>query len=95
MATRLVLFIDAEHPLGIRALDDVQRLIARTISDAYELDVKDVLKDPHDAEEFAILATPTLVRTDVTPPRRVVGDLSNIERVSRSLGLDSAHAEGL
>ncbi len=87
MAGRLMLFINGEHPLGIRAIGDVQRLVSANISEGFELDIKDVVKNPQDAEEHGILATPTLVRLDVTPPRRVIGDLSNVERVARTLGL--------
>ena len=86
MAQRLMLFINGEHPLGIRAIRDVQKLVAEQVTQGFELDIKDIIKDPQEAEEHRILATPTLVRLDVTPPRRVVGDLSNTERVSRALG---------
>lgn len=89
-----MLFINGEHPLGIRAIGDVQRLVAQREAEGFELDIKDVLKDPEDAEEYRILATPTLVRLDVTPPRRVVGDLSNTERVARTLGFEHYETAG-
>lgn len=85
-----MLFINGEHPLGVRAIADVERLMSQKAGEGLEVDIKDVIKDPEDAQEHGILATPTLVRVDVTPPRRVVGDLSNIDRVARSLGFEDS-----
>ena len=58
----------------------------------------DVLERPQLAEEDKILATPTLIRESPTPPRRIIGDLSDPEKVILSLDLsvdgDSNRAGG-
>ncbi len=54
---------------------------------AVQLDVIDVLENPQAAEENKILATPTLIRSDPAPACRVIGDLSDREKISTMLGL--------
>lgn len=56
--------------------------------DGYELKVIDVHKNPQLAEEDRILATPTLVKEYPLPVRKVIGDLSNRERVAWALGIN-------
>ena len=88
MAHHLLLFINSDHPLSASWIADAKRLLAGYSADGHELDVKDIAKDLEEAEVHRILATPTLIRLDVTPTRRVIGDLSNTERVARALGFD-------
>jgi len=60
--------------------------VARSLPDC-DLLIIDVMEHPEIAEREHILATPTLVRHDPPPPRRLVGDLSELATVRRSLGL--------
>jgi circadian clock protein KaiB len=53
----------------------------------YSIEVVDILKDPQRAESEKILATPMLVRKKPPPVRRILGDLSDTERVLRGLDL--------
>ena len=68
---------------AVLALDRVRELMA---GDA-EVEVVDLRDRPEVAEAERILATPLLVRTEPLPVRRVVGDLSDPERVLATLGL--------
>lgn len=52
-----------------------------------ELEIIDVLEQPDKAEADKILATPTLIRQTPGPPRRLVGDLAETERIIQLLGL--------
>jgi circadian clock protein KaiB len=47
----------------------------------YELDIVDVLQDPETAEKERIIATPTLIKYQPLPVKRIIGDLSNIQEV--------------
>jgi circadian clock protein KaiB len=55
--------------------------------DICDIEVIDVLEKPEIAEENKIIATPTLVRLFPLPTRRIIGDLSDREKVFRGLGL--------
>ena len=55
----------------------------------YSLKIVDVLEDPGIAEDVRILATPTLVRVQPSPERRLIGDLSDTELVLKGLGITS------
>ena len=82
-----MLFIDHRHPAGTVAVEAVQKLLTRTGDEGFQLEIKDVTRDREEAQTHDVFATPTLLRLDVTPPRRVVGDLSDAERVTTELGL--------
>lgn len=56
------------------------------LADAYEIEIIDILEHPKLAEDERILATPTLIKQLPPPLRRVIGDLSDREKVL--LGLD-------
>jgi circadian clock protein KaiB len=54
-----------------------------------EVEVIDVLQNPELAEQAAIIATPTLAYEHPIRPRRIIGDLSDVERVLDFLGIES------
>ena len=84
---QLKLYVTGETPLSLRAIDNLENLCAeRKLRDEFEVVVIDVLKEPQLAEDDKILATPTLVRQLPPPLRKVVGDLSAVDKVL--LGLD-------
>ena len=74
-----------------RALHGVERLRSALGGEA-EVEVVDLRERPEVAEQERILATPLLVRLSPEPVRRIVGDLSDAERVRRSLGLPERDA---
>ncbi len=82
----LRLYITAETPNSTRALANIKRICAEELSDTYDLEVIDILKNPQLAEDDKIIAIPTLVKKLPNPIRRLVGDLSDRENVL--LGLD-------
>jgi circadian clock protein KaiB len=83
---RLKLYVTGQTANSRRAIANLREICERAFSGEYELMVIDVLENPQLAEEEKILATPTLVRSLPPPMRRVIGDLSDKERVL--LGLD-------
>jgi circadian clock protein KaiB len=70
----------------------------RTICDErlgteYDLEVIDVIVSPQEAEDHKIIATPTLIRMSPEPIRRIIGDLSDGERVAFGLDLPLVRRE--
>lgn len=62
--------------------------VCATLADGeYDITVVDVDKHPEQAEIDQILATPTLIKEYPLPQRRIIGDLSDIEKVKKALGL--------
>lgn len=87
----LKLYITGRTPRAEQAITSIRGICERELAGLYELVVIDVLERPQLAENERILATPTLVRELPPPLRRVVGDLSDKERVL--VGLDLAPRE--
>lgn len=82
----LRLYTMAETPNSTRALANIKRMCEEQLQGSYELEVIDILKHPQLAEDDKIIAIPTLVKKLPGPIRRLVGDLSDREKVL--LGLD-------
>jgi circadian clock protein KaiB len=62
--------------------------------DEYDLTIVDVLACPQLAEEANVIATPTLLRAAPPPVRRIVGDLSDMERILAWIGFPSSGTSG-
>lgn len=82
----LKLYITGRSPRAERAIANLRRLCKEELDGCYELEIIDVLEHPQLAEDDRILATPTLIKQLPPPLRRVIGDLSNRDKVL--LGLD-------
>ena len=89
--TVLRLYVVGGTPASERALRGAERLRA-TIDGGGELEVVDLRERPEVAEKERIVATPLLVRVAPEPVRRIVGDLSDTERVRWTLGLPGGDA---
>jgi circadian clock protein KaiB len=68
------------------AIANLNRICEQELAGQYQLEIIDVLEHPDVAEDEKILATPTLIKSLPLPLRRVIGDLSNTEKVL--LGLE-------
>jgi len=82
----LKLYVAGNTPNSMRALKTLRNILDTEFQGVYALKVIDVLKNPQLAEEDKILATPTLSKILPPPVRRIIGDLSDRERVL--IGLD-------
>ena len=80
------LYVTGQTPRSQLAIRNLRRLCEEELQGRYELEVIDVLERPQLAENEKILATPTVVKELPVPIRRIIGDLSDTERVL--LGLD-------
>lgn len=82
----LRLYVAGQTPKSVTALTNLKRYCEEYLKGRYKIDVIDLLKHPQLAEGDQILAIPTLVRKVPVPIRKIIGDLSNEERVL--VGLD-------
>ena len=82
----LRLYVAGQTPRSLLALSNLKRICAEHLSGRYKVEVIDLVQKPHLAAADQILAIPTLVRPLPKPARRIIGDLSNTERVL--VGLD-------
>jgi circadian clock protein KaiB len=82
----LRLFITGRTPRSEKCIVNLQSICEKDLNGEYELEVIDVLERPQLAEDEKILATPTLIKMLPPPVRRLIGDLSDTEKVL--IGLD-------
>ena len=82
----LRLYVAGQTPKSVTALANLRRYCEEHLKGRYKLEVIDLLVNPQLAEGDQILAIPTLVRKVPEPIRKIIGDLSNEERVL--VGLD-------
>ncbi len=83
----LRLYVTGATPGSGRAIANLKTLCEKHLKGRYDLEVIDVYRQPKLAEGDQIVATPTLVRREPLPLRRLVGDLSDARTVLRGLDL--------
>jgi circadian clock protein KaiB len=83
----LQLYVAGQSPKSLRAVTNLTSLCEGRLRKPYEIEVIDLVQHPMLARSEDILATPTLVRRQPAPVRRLIGDLSDTERVVVKLGL--------
>jgi len=86
---KLRLYITGTSPQSQRAIENLKRICEDDLAGEYEVEVIDVLENPMLAENEKILATPTLVKRLPEPVRKIIGDLSDREKVLLGLDLET------
>ena len=84
---KLELYVANQRPSSLAALTNINRVCSERLEDRCRIAVIDLEKSPRLAKQMEIVAVPTLVKRFPLPMRRVIGDLSNTERVLEKLGL--------
>ena len=84
---QLLLYIAGQTPKSIKALENIKKYAEEYLAGKYSIEIIDLLKNPQLAEGDQILAVPTLVRKFPEPIRKIIGDLSNEERVLVGLNI--------
>jgi circadian clock protein KaiB len=87
---QLRLYVAGQTPKSLTAFANLTRICENHLSGRYDIEVVDLLEQPQLSHGDQILAIPTLVRKLPQPVLRVIGDLSNVERVLSGLDLRSA-----
>ena len=82
----LRLYVAGQTPKSLLAFANLKKICEEHLAGRYRIEVVDLLKNPQLAKGDQILALPTLVRKLPEPVRKIIGDLSNTERVL--VGLD-------
>ena len=82
----LRLYVAGQTPKSMAAFANLKKICEEHLAGRYQIQVVDLLENPHLARGDQILAIPTLVRKLPEPVRKIIGDLSNTERVL--IGLD-------
>jgi circadian clock protein KaiB len=85
-AYRLRLYVAGQTPKSVLAFKNLKQICEEHLQGRYEIEVIDLLENPQLARGDQILALPTLVRRLPEPIKKIIGDLSNKERVL--VGLD-------
>ena len=83
----LKLYVAGQTPKSLAALANLKKICNEHLEGKYKLHVIDLVKSPQLAQGDQILAIPTLVRNLPVPIRKIIGDLSNVERVMVGLNL--------
>jgi circadian clock protein KaiB len=81
----LRLYVAGQTPKCMRAFANLKRICEQYLRDRYRIEMIDLLQNPGLARGDQILAVPTLVRRVPVPVRKIIGDLSNTERVLAGL----------
>jgi len=83
----LRLYVAGKTAKSIAALDNLKKLCEKHLAGKYQIEVVDLLVHPQLAKGDQIVAIPTLVRKLPEPVRKIIGDLSNVERTLVGLQL--------
>ena len=85
-AWNLRLYVAGRTPRSVTAFENLKRICEEHLKGQYEIEIIDLIEQPQLAKGDQILAIPTLVRRLPAPIKKLIGDLSNTERVL--VGLD-------
>ena len=86
---RLCLYIAGPTPKSSAAFRNLEQICEEHLRGRYHIEVIDLMMNPQIARDHQIVAVPTVVRTRPSPIRKIIGDLSNTERVLTGLELQS------
>lgn len=83
----LRLYVAGRSPKCVTALDNLKRFCDERMAGRYEIEIVDLLENPRLAKDDQIIAIPTLVRRLPEPLRKIIGNLSDTERMVVGLNL--------
>jgi circadian clock protein KaiB len=84
----LRLFVTGASPNSTRAISNLKTICEKHLKDRYELEIIDVYQQPLIAEREQLIALPLLIKKAPGMERRLIGDMSNTQKVLRGLGLE-------
>jgi circadian clock protein KaiB len=83
----LRLYVAGQSPKSLKAFANLTRLCEEHLRDPYDIEIVDLVANPQLAAGDEIIAIPTLVRRQPSPMRKIIGDLSDVDRVLVGLQL--------
>ena len=84
----LRLFITGVTPNSVRAINNIRNICESYLKGRYELQIIDVYQDTALAQQEQIIALPLLIKKSPLPERKLIGDLSETEKVLNALGVN-------
>ena len=83
------LYVTGASPNSLRAIANTRELCEEHFNENYELEIIDVHQQPFVAKQENIIALPLLIKKHPLPEKRLIGDMSDIERVLKSIGVSN------
>ena len=83
----LRLYISGMNPNSRRAVENIKKICEQYLIGRYQLEIIDIYQQPLLAQDDQIIAAPTLVKASPQPIKKLIGDMSNTEKVLTGLGL--------
>jgi len=83
----LKLFVTGASTNSVRAISNIKQICEEHLRDKYSLEIIDVYQQKKIAESEQLIALPLLIKSFPLPERRLIGDMSDTERVLKGLGL--------
>ena len=87
------LYVTGASPNSLRAIANTKNFCEEYIKEDYDLEVIDVYQQPYVAKEENIIALPMLVKKHPLPEKRMIGDMSDMSRVLKGIGLINHNGE--
>ena len=85
------LYVTGASPNSLRAIANTRDLCEQHFNENYELEIIDVHQQPSVARQENIIALPLLIRKHPLPEKRLIGDMSDMERVLKSIGVSNSN----
>ena len=83
------LYVTGASPNSLRAIANTRELCEEHFNDNYELEIIDVHQQPSVARQENIIALPLLIKKYPLPEKRLIGDMSDMERILKSIGVSN------
>jgi circadian clock protein KaiB len=91
-AYHLRLYVAGQSPKSVRAVENLRHVCEEYLPGRYTIELVDLIENPERARSDEIIAVPTLIRKLPEPIRRIIGDLSDTDKVLIGLQLDEDRA---
>ena len=92
---KLRLYVSGQTPKSLAAISNLKKVCSEHLRTRYYIEVIDLAENPSLASDHQILAIPTLVRTLPVSMRKIIGDLSDTERVLVGLDIRESKGQGM
>lgn len=93
----LRLYVTGATARSTRAIENLRRFCEDELAGVYDLEVIDIYQNPEAARDAQIIAAPTLIKMQPEPVRRIIGDMTDQDRIRRGLNiapLPMEHSKG-
>lgn len=85
---KFILFVSGMSVKSVRAIENLQKICDTYLAGNFELQIIDISRHKEEAVNYQIVGIPTLIKTGPNPPRIILGDLSDTQKVLRILDIE-------